>query len=641
VGKVFISYSHDSPEHSARVLALSNALRAMGVDVELDRYHVRPPHGWPHWCEEQLRPDVSRFVLVVCTPVYRERVEGRARADEGRGVYWEGAILYNYLYNAKGNLRFIPVLSGDAPETGIPLPLDGHTRYRVGGFDLSDPGFEALYRELTGQPETSKPELGEIVKLAFPVIHVASPLRARPVESDFGTDGAAASRAGFWSPVSTEESVARGEMRFWAILETVAAMAVFWWTAIHYETFLLLFTSLFIAPLLLLRSEESTELGVKWIDEGMAPPTWPDDPEARKQVEAAMERRWNWIGGAIGVVIGLGLGYPAAKLYLVGHEGWSAFGRGLGFGLAMSWMAGAVAGAILVFYFLPGALLGLWLAALIVRVTATLRFARFGYLRLPINIRRLALYTAPLQMPELVPGLPAGHELRLNVLLKQQFTQLGTGGLDHRVMRVAFLAFAPFIYLPAWAYRFILKSTLWLWWILFIVGGAPRLDGGIEGLRADAYRKASARFGIAITIFAVVCFVFGWLFKPWAENLGAYAPLPAAVALLVLVDWKSVPIVQWVTLASASSTIAVVLWTHGLYIDSQNEKRSARVDAQLPWLGHLVKWKTGFGAVGIALLMLYVALYAGAVHHWLPASDWAADWLRRLYGAAATRLAPG
>jgi hypothetical protein len=38
--------------------------------------------------------------------------------------------------------------------------------------------------------------------------------------------------------------------------------------------------------------------------------------------------------------------------------------------------------------------------------------------------------------------------------------------------------------------------------------------------------------------------------------------------------------------------------------------------------------------------MLYIALYANAVHHWLPVSDWAAGWLRRLYGAAATRLAP-
>jgi len=69
---------------------------------------------------------------------------------------------------------------------------------------------------------------------------------------------------------------------------------------------------------------------------------------------------------------------------------------------------------------------------------------------------------------------------------------------------------APFVYLPAWAYRFILKSTLWFWWILFIVGGAPRLDGGIEGLRADVYRKASAWIGIATALFAVVSFCFGW-----------------------------------------------------------------------------------------------------------------------------------
>ena len=161
MGKVFISYSHDLPEHSERVLALSNRLLALGVDAELDRYHVRPPQGWPRWCEEQLRPETSSFVLVVCTPTYRARVENRVGADEGRGVYWEGAILYNYLYNAKGDLRFIPVLLDEAPEAAIPLPLDGHTRYRIRAFEFSDPDFKKLYRELTAQPETLKPTLGD------------------------------------------------------------------------------------------------------------------------------------------------------------------------------------------------------------------------------------------------------------------------------------------------------------------------------------------------------------------------------------------------------------------------------------------------------------------------------------------------
>lgn len=164
MGKVFISYSHDSPEHSERVLALSDRLRALGVDAEVDRYHMRPRQGWPRWCEEQLRPEISSFVLVICTPTYRARVDDRVAADEGRGVCWEGAILYNYIYSDKGNSRFIPVLLGDAPEAAIPLPLQGHARYRIGAFELTDRDFEALYRELTGQPETPKPGLGPPVK---------------------------------------------------------------------------------------------------------------------------------------------------------------------------------------------------------------------------------------------------------------------------------------------------------------------------------------------------------------------------------------------------------------------------------------------------------------------------------------------
>jgi len=36
-GKAFISYSRDSPEHEARVLAFSNRLRGDGVDAILDQ----------------------------------------------------------------------------------------------------------------------------------------------------------------------------------------------------------------------------------------------------------------------------------------------------------------------------------------------------------------------------------------------------------------------------------------------------------------------------------------------------------------------------------------------------------------------------------------------------------------------------
>ena len=99
-------------------------------------------------------------MLVICTPTYRNRVENKVSADEGRGVFWEGGLIYQYLYDDKGNTRFIPVLPDDAPEDGIPFPLKGHARYRVKVFDLSDPGFEGLYRELTGQPAIIKRDPG-------------------------------------------------------------------------------------------------------------------------------------------------------------------------------------------------------------------------------------------------------------------------------------------------------------------------------------------------------------------------------------------------------------------------------------------------------------------------------------------------
>ena len=81
MAKVFISYSHDSAEHGERVLRFADALRLHGVDAELDRYHQRPPQGWPAWCEEQLRPEVSSHVLMICTRTYHDRAPRRGGGD--------------------------------------------------------------------------------------------------------------------------------------------------------------------------------------------------------------------------------------------------------------------------------------------------------------------------------------------------------------------------------------------------------------------------------------------------------------------------------------------------------------------------------------------------------------------------------
>lgn len=182
---MFISYSHDSAAHNDRVLEFANVLRSHGVNAEIDRYEVRPPKGWPHWCAEQLEPDRSAFVLMICTEIYKKRIQDKVPANEGRGVFWEGSIIHQYIYNQKENTRFIPILFDDGNDDLIPPPLRGHARYRIRSFSLTDDEeYESLYRELTGRPKVTRPSLGPPIDLGDSARTVPAPLDARPVQWD-------------------------------------------------------------------------------------------------------------------------------------------------------------------------------------------------------------------------------------------------------------------------------------------------------------------------------------------------------------------------------------------------------------------------------------------------------------------------
>jgi PAS domain-containing protein len=96
-----------------------------------------------------MRPENSDYVLCVCS-----RVEGRAVADVGKGVFWEGTLVYNTLYDQQGhNTRFIAVLLADAGEAHVPQILSGYTRFRLSSFEFADPGsdYAVLHQLLTGQ----------------------------------------------------------------------------------------------------------------------------------------------------------------------------------------------------------------------------------------------------------------------------------------------------------------------------------------------------------------------------------------------------------------------------------------------------------------------------------------------------------
>jgi hypothetical protein len=307
-------------------------------------------------------------------------------------------------------------------------------------------------------------------------------------------------RKGFWSLASNDESVARGQANFWAILETLLAIAGFWWVALEYETFFLLYTSLFVAPLLFLRSEESVRRGVEWFDNGIFAAKLPQQFEARNVTEERMARRWQWIGAAIGLCIAAAVGHLAANAFLVGHEGWLGFWRGSIFAYALLTLvqtgmfaaifartgapaaeveegtveAGAAAAvamaggavvalavlgagttevaatitvaavptlalvlmfagaesigaALMVPFYLPGAILAVLVVTLVIRILATTSQLIAGYKEVPGNILRLGRCTAPFHIPELLPGLPNSHNLRLERIFSAGLCQVDRG----------------------------------------------------------------------------------------------------------------------------------------------------------------------------------------------------------------------
>ena len=100
---------------------------------------------------------------MVCTENYYKRVmKDEKDPDTGLGVKWEGGLIYQHLYNAGANQKFIPVLFRDSDKKFIPTPVQSATHYRVD----TEEGCEKLYARLLGRPGVKKPDLGPVRPLA-------------------------------------------------------------------------------------------------------------------------------------------------------------------------------------------------------------------------------------------------------------------------------------------------------------------------------------------------------------------------------------------------------------------------------------------------------------------------------------------
>ncbi len=177
--RVFVSYAHDlgDESHGVAVRLLWEFLRSCGIDAQLDLPAAQRRRDWALWMADQIRE--ADFVLVIASPAYRERAEGRGDPGVGRGVQWEARLIRDAFYRDQRALdRFVPVVLPGQGVEGVPdfLAPTTTTVYFVSDFTVD--GANSLLRLLTAQPETIEPPLGPVPVLGpSPSLNRMSALR--------------------------------------------------------------------------------------------------------------------------------------------------------------------------------------------------------------------------------------------------------------------------------------------------------------------------------------------------------------------------------------------------------------------------------------------------------------------------------
>ncbi|MGL6476297.1 toll/interleukin-1 receptor domain-containing protein [Aeromonas hydrophila] len=148
--KVFISYSHDSPDHKKWVLELATRLRNNGVDAIIDQWELRPGDDLPHFMETHLAS--ANYVIMICTDKYVQKANSGAG-----GVGYEKMIVTAELLSNIDSNKIVPVIR-QFGTCNVPIFLK--TKLFVNLSDDDEFNFDELVRTFHGAPLYKKPEIG-------------------------------------------------------------------------------------------------------------------------------------------------------------------------------------------------------------------------------------------------------------------------------------------------------------------------------------------------------------------------------------------------------------------------------------------------------------------------------------------------
>lgn len=115
--RVFISYSHSSPEHERWVESLGTFLRQQGIDARLDVWHLRRGMDLPQFMTNELA--LADRVILISDERYAEKADGRVG-----GVGWETMIVQGDISKLPpDSIKYLVIVCAEAVETGLPKYL--------------------------------------------------------------------------------------------------------------------------------------------------------------------------------------------------------------------------------------------------------------------------------------------------------------------------------------------------------------------------------------------------------------------------------------------------------------------------------------------------------------------------------------
>ncbi len=165
--RAFISYSHDSPEHKSWVLKLGSDLRAIGVDIVLDRWDLAPGQDVSLFMQKGISE--ADHVVLVCSSTYVSKSEKGVG-----GVDYERLIVTAEVVQSIDTRKFIPILRGSDPARKLPVFLGPRMYVDFENDGDYDAKLVELARAIHDAPAASKPALGPNPFSSTPIVPVES-----------------------------------------------------------------------------------------------------------------------------------------------------------------------------------------------------------------------------------------------------------------------------------------------------------------------------------------------------------------------------------------------------------------------------------------------------------------------------------